>query len=548
MIRYRPQNQLTLPGFEHPFERDLDPNNRWVKLADALPWDRLARIYMQSLCSDNGRPTIDVRLAVGALIIKHKLSLSDREVVATIQENIYIQYFVGFSSFRPEAAFDPSLFVEMRKRMGAERFDQMSQQIILMAQGGQKEDDSDASTGEGSNDPTELVNKESSVSTIDQSEAQSTASRPNQGHLKLDATVADQMIIYPTDLGLLARSRWESERLIDLLYVQSDLAVKPRTYRRVAHKAYLAVAKKRKKSKRMIRKAIGQQLRYLRRNLATIERLLDRIGASTGAWAFRDYRIYWVIQHIYDQQLQMYTNGVKSHPHRIVNIYQPWVRPIPRGKTNRKVEFGAKLGVSEFNGFSRIDHLSWDAYNESGDLETQVEAYRSMHGYYPKVVLVDQIYLTRSNRAYLKQKGIRHTGPALGRPKPETAYERRRRKKERGMRNHIEGKFGQGKNAYGLRQNRARRKDTSESWLGGIFLALNITTLMKVLNILLIIGLCLVDLFFAQLQTALRRSISRLSEYFQLAMKQGWNYLAYGASKTQALFAFNQAHVIIFNR
>jgi len=62
------------------------------------------------MCLDNGRPTIDIRLAIGALIVKHKMKLSDRDVVAMIQENIYIQYFVGFSSFNPEASFDPSLF------------------------------------------------------------------------------------------------------------------------------------------------------------------------------------------------------------------------------------------------------------------------------------------------------------------------------------------------------------------------------------------------------------------------------------------------------
>ena len=79
----------------------LNRNNRWVKLADALPWDELSEIYMESLCADNGRPTIDVRLAIGALIIKHKLKLSDREVVDTIRENVYIQYFVGYTRLIP---------------------------------------------------------------------------------------------------------------------------------------------------------------------------------------------------------------------------------------------------------------------------------------------------------------------------------------------------------------------------------------------------------------------------------------------------------------
>ena len=398
--------------FEELFNSILDRNNRWVKLADSLPWDDLAEIYKQSLCEDNGRPTIDVRLAVGALIIKHKLKLSDREVVATIRENVYIQYFVGYKRFDPDVPFDPSLFVEMRKRLGLEGFDQMSRRIIKLTQGKHKakRSDSKKSQDESNSEPPELGASSISDSAPEQDGGKE---EPNKGHLKMDATVADQMIVYPTDLGLLARSRWESERLIDLLYIQTDLAIKPRTYRRLAHKDHLAVAKKRKKSKRLIRKAIGKQLRYLRRNLSTIERLLDRVSSAPAYWTFRDYKIYWVIQHIYRQQQFMYAGRVHSCEDRIVNIYQPYVRPIVRGKDKNKVEFGAKLGVSEFNGFSCIDRLSWDAYNESGDLVPQVEAYRELHGYYPKVVLIDQIYLTRANRSWAQTKRHPSLWPAI---------------------------------------------------------------------------------------------------------------------------------------
>jgi len=301
---------------------------------------------------------------------------------------------------------------------------------------------------------------------------------------------------------------------------QAELQVKTRTYRRVARKRYLAVAKKRRKTKRVIRKAIGQQLRYLRRNLSTIEQLLDLFDNESIPWEFRDFRIYWVIQVIYDQQKYMYENKVKRCDDRIVNIYQPYVRPIKRGKDKADVEFGAKLGVSEWDGFSRLNHISWDAYNESGDLVGQVEGYRDWHGYYPEVILVDQIYLTRANRKYLKEKGIRHVGPKLGRPAEESPYERRKRRKERNMRNHVEGKFGQslprtrsvgGKNAYGLDEIRARRQDTSESWLGGIFLAMNITRVMKIFSILLILATLVVDLFFAFASAACypRRGLER---------------------------------------
>ena len=68
MIKYTPANQLTLEGFSHPFERDLSPDNRWVKLAEIIPWDALASIYAKSLSTTSGRESIDIRMIIAALI------------------------------------------------------------------------------------------------------------------------------------------------------------------------------------------------------------------------------------------------------------------------------------------------------------------------------------------------------------------------------------------------------------------------------------------------------------------------------------------------
>ncbi|WP_158288538.1 transposase, partial [Mucilaginibacter psychrotolerans] len=120
--------------------------------------------------------------------------------------------------------------------------------------------------------------------------------------------------------------------------------------------------------------------------------------------------------------------------------------------------------------------LSWDAYNESRDLPGQVEAYRELNGHYPEVVITDTIYGTRENRQWLKDRGIRYSGKALGRPSktPQTPYQKRKFKKEQGERNHIEGKFGQGKNGYNLNKIRARTAPTSESWIACIMFVMNL--------------------------------------------------------------------------
>jgi hypothetical protein len=178
----------------------------------------------------------------------------------------------------------------------------------------------------------------------------------------------------------------------------------------------------------------------------------------------------------------MYDNKTHSCHERIVNIFQPWVRPIVRGKDKNKTEFGAKINVSEVDGFCRIDRLSWEAYNESTDLVSQVENFKTVYGCYPKVLLGDKIYLTRENRRFLKEKGIEIHGKPLGRPPKtptETSSARYRKRKKAAQRNHIEAKFGQGKRAYGLNNIKARLAETSESWINAIIFVMNLTKLLQ---------------------------------------------------------------------
>jgi len=481
---------MTIEEFKTPFEVRLDKGNRWIILGNTLPWDALASIYYRSMSSDMGAPAIDARIVIGALIIKHKLKLDDRETIETIRENMYMQYFLGLKGYTYEDVFDRTLFTTLRYRLGADKFDAMTRQIIFKSEG--KEDAAKKDIDDHSNDITisKLDKGDSDASmpikgSATEIEIKETVteqkSKKNKGKLIVDATVADQMITYPTDLGLLSRSREESERLIDEICKEMVIKDKPRTYRRMARKQYLNVAKKKNKSKNEIHKAIGQQLRYLRRNVKSIDKLLDKAPGMSFPLKYRDQKIYWVIQHIYDQQIKMYKEHTHSVDNRIVNIYQPYVRPIVRGKDKAQVEFGAKLGVSMQNGYARINTLSWEAYNEGSDLKKQVEMYRRLNGYYPKVVITDKIYGTRENRQWLKELDIRYSGKPLGRPSAnqQTQYQKRKQKIEQGMRNQVEGKFGQGKNGYNLNKIRARAARTSESWIAAIFFVMNLIKFSK---------------------------------------------------------------------
>ena len=480
MIRYRSQKQLPLSEFDWPFQVALDENNRWVKLSQCIPWDELAEGYYQNLSVRQGRPAKDARLVIGAVIIKHKLCLSDEETVDQIRENPYLQYFVGLPGYQMEAPFVPSLFVEIRKRMGQSVFNVFQGAIIDAVESAKpkpkqkaknKTDDSDdepPTTPEGDGDEE---------------------AEERQGKLILDATVTPQAIRYPTDLSLLNEARQFSEQIIDKLYPKTDWAKKPRTYRVKARQDYLTIAKQKRPSAKARRRGIKQQLQYLRRNLGHIERLLEYWPEGTPVplprWLM--YR-YWVIPHLYHQQQEMYRAKSRRCNDRIVSISQPYVRPIVRGKLDKPVEFGAKLSVSlSREGIACVDRLRWDAFHEGHDLRSQVEAYRDRYGVYPEVVLGDPLYGTRDNRRYLKSNGIRFAGKLLGRPKKVTEEnqdalkrEKVKRREEYLQRIPIEGKFGQGKNGYRLNYIRAKRADTSVAWINSIFLVMNLLILLRI--------------------------------------------------------------------
>jgi len=218
---------------------------------------------------------------------------------------------------------------------------------------------------------------------------------------------------------------------------------KPRTYRKIARKDYLAVAKKRRSKRHKKIQAIKKQLQYIKRNLAHIEKLIES-GTTLQSLSQKQYKTLLVLTEVYRQQLWLFENNKQSIiEDRIVSLSQPHIRPIVREKAGKPVEFGAKLSASCIEGYVFLYRVSWDKFNESGDLKAQVEAFKSYTGYYQKSVHADRIYRTRENRAWCKERGIRISGPPLGRPAANVSKETKKQAwEDERIRNSIEGKFG----------------------------------------------------------------------------------------------------------
>jgi len=77
------------------------------------------------------------------------------------------------------------------------------------------------------------------------------------------------------------------------------------------------------------------------------------------------------------------------------------------------------------------------------------------------------------------QRGIRISGPKLGRPKKGETYDKAQAYRDSGIRNAIEGKFGIGKTAYGLDRVMAKLKETAQTSINLSFLAMNLVKSLR---------------------------------------------------------------------
>ena len=423
----------------------LDSQNEWVKDANRLPWKVWEASYASMFPGIKGCVAKPCRMVIGSFIIQQRMGFSDRDLVKQIQENPYYQYFIGLESFQHIPPFVPTLLVEWRKRINVSFVIKANDALCDAMPKERKNKKSFGLSSRGTLVATQVC----------------------------DATVAPQNIRFPQDTSLLNEARTKLEKMIDRFCSQYGLK-KPRMYRKVAHKEYLAFAKSKKPSIDRIRLTIRQQLGYVSRDLKYVDSFIQ--GGYELERKFLDD--LETIRKVYEQQKYMLENNTHKVADRIVSISQPYVRPVVRGKVSKPTEFGAKLHLSvDEYGFARIEYLSFDAYNEGPMLIQALEAYKYHHGCYPERVLVDQIYRTRPNIAFCQKNGIRISGPRLGRPAKNDEIRRKDAKtaaQDNADRIQIERYFSTAKRRNGMGLITKKREDTSLTTIALSVLVTNI--------------------------------------------------------------------------
>ena len=480
------RDQLSIEEFFQPFGGRLRKDNRWVRLAAIMPWEYIEKVYKQNLSEETGRPAIPSRIAFGAIFIKEFCHITDDDTVQQLQENSYMQYFVGLHEFHAEPLFDPSMMVHFRKRFPVEEVAKINEYVCTgkwpeeqrNVDRNDNEDDGDEPPALSSGEVERGAKASRQKGTVNPNTSKKKKGRrkKNRGKLLLDATVAPADIKYPTDIDLLNKSREHLETAVNILWQHVEHTSHKLPYSaKKARKSYLKLAKSKKWTQAKCRKAIGEQLRYI--ELAGIQ--LEEYAAKVPQ--YETLFPHWlrdrlaIIPTVYRQQKYMYDNHTHICEGRIVSLEQPHVRPIQRGKRPNPTEFGQKLHISVVAGYTFLEQTSWNNFNEGGDLQAAVEDYKRKFGCYPSAVLADRIYQTRSNKLFCAQHDIRLSGPPLGRRKTSLTDSKIKRQiyKDSCERNAIEGRSGNSKRRFGLDRIFSKLDETAKTEAALIILAMN---------------------------------------------------------------------------
>ena len=271
-----------------------------------------------------------------------------------------------------------------------------------------------------------------------------------------DATCYESHLRFPTDVKLL----WECCDWVHNLLSKTCSGVgsrMPRSKYNDVDKARLTYAKQRRHKKNDTRKLLRRLLKLLAKLLGQWDHLVKQYTTAISLTAEQHKRLQASREVLRQQQALFNKKEVK---HRIVSIDRPYVRPIIRGKENKRVEFGAKTNNIQIDGISFIENFSFEAFNEGIRLKECIQYQELLTGVKVRRVGADTIYANNDNRSFCTEHKIITNFVRKGpKPKDEDVDVSTSRRIIGSLRATVlEGSFGNQKQHYGLARVAARNR------------------------------------------------------------------------------------------
>ena len=431
--------QLFTTESGRPLDWEVFQQHPLGQLYLTIPFQKYADKIPYTAPETGRRPWFDLKGGIGLQVLKHYYGVSDEKLIDLLNENKMMQYFCGINLGVGVRIRDEDVVSRWRAIIGRHLTDS---ELLLDLQRVEAEH-----WREGMEEPLESL---------------------------ADATCYESHVRYPTDAKLL----WES---LSYLYPQMKLISRYigipmlRSKYKELQKQYLSYARRRKKTHKQSR-AIKKRLLYLlNKYLIYLPTLIAKMkqkqaeGLVSCRLKSNFYGRLRTIKQVYKQQQLLYDRPDTKITDRIISLCKPYLRPIVRGKENKRVEFGMKVHEMQVDGINFIEHWSFSAFHEGIRMKQALWRHQYVFKQACRLFGADQIYATNANRRYCAKQQIQTCFVPKGR-QPQDAILRKQKAQMRKLigkqrATQLEGSFGNKKNHYLLGRIKAKLLVTEMAWI-----------------------------------------------------------------------------------
>jgi len=456
MLRLRqPQESLwdqLLPPQARILSHELQTVDTW------LTDERFFEPYRQRFRTRIGRPTVPVETYLRLMYLKHRYRLGYEMLVREVTDSLHWRRFchLALAASVPHA----TTLSKLTRKYGPDVVHELNRLLVQHA-----------------------------------SERKLLRNRK----LRVDTTVVQAPIDFPTDIGLLADSVRVVTRSVHRLQaagaairtafrsrarsIKRSLAAVGRSLRMRTEEAKTAVLMQTARVLRVTRQLSRQAQRVLRNS-----RHLGPHGEDRAVTLVQRTRLQLRRQLQLMAQVMAQTairiRGTTTIPDRLVSVFDPEARPIRRGKLSMKTEFGYKALLTETED-RVITHYEVHRRNpeDSGLLPSALAGHAQTIPRTLQVVATDRGFGSKDNEALLHKAGVKQVSlPYKGRRgAARAAYERQRwfRRQQR-WRSGQEATISLGSRKYAWRHSRLRGRDGADLWIGFGILTYNLDRMVAI--------------------------------------------------------------------
>jgi transposase, IS5 family len=419
--------------------------------------DRFFEPYRQRFHTLIGRPTVPVETYLRLMYLKHRYRLGYEMLVREVTDRLHWRRFCHLALDAPGP--HPTTLSKLTRKYGPDVVHELNRLLVQHAR-----------------------------------ERKLMRSRK----LRVDTTVVQAPIDYPTDIGLLADSVRVVTRTVRQLQaagaavrtafrsrarsIKKALAAVGRSLRMRTDEAQAAVLTQTARVLRFTRQ-ISRQAQRVLRNSNSRRRHGQHGAAALVRTRVRLRRQLQVTARVMEQA-RTRIRGTTTIPDRVVSVFDTEARPIRRGKLSMKTEFGYKALLTETED-RVITHYEVHMRNpeDGGLLPTALAGHTRTVPRTPAVVATDRGFGTKDNEALLRKAGVQRISlPYKGRlSAARVAHERQRwfRRQQR-WRSGQEATISLGSRKYEWRHSRLRGRDGADTWIGFGILTYNLDRMMTI--------------------------------------------------------------------